>query len=456
MGINQHKQQWDVIVVGGGVSGITAATAAARNGADTLLVEKDAALGGTMATCLVGPMMTFHSYKEQVIGGLAQEVVDRLMAMHASPGHVLDTSGYVATVTPFDAEALRLVAQRMVLEAGVQVLYHSTVVDVAMAGERLQGVVVQHKGRRETLYGRVLIDASGDADVAYQAGAPCEYGRAVDGLVQPVSLMFKVSGWDKGAFTAYALQHPEVLRLGAEGVAPYARQPLVAVCGFVDVLQDSIAKGELPLRREHVLFFNTQRPFEVIVNMSRVMEVDVLDPWDLSRAETLAREQIFAILEFLRRHVPGFADAYLVSSGARVGIRESRRVVGEYMLTAQDVLAARRFPDAIARSAYPIDIHALAANEAGDYDRKLAAGESYDIPYRCLVPQRVEGLLVAGRCISTTVEAHASTRVSPTCMAFGQAAGTAAALALKRGIQPRQLDSRDLRGVLVQQGALLR
>jgi len=456
MGHKQHRQQWDVIVVGGGVSGVTAATAAARNGADTLLVEKDAALGGTMATCLVGPMMTFHSYREQVIAGLAQEVVSRLMALHASPGHILDTSGYVATITPFDAEALRLVAQRMVLEAGAQVLYHSTVVDVAMGGESLQGVVIQHKGGRETLQARVVVDASGDADVAYQAGAPCEYGRPVDGLVQPVSLMFKVAGWDKGVFTAYALQHPEVLRLGPEGVAPYARQHLVAVCGFVDALQDSIARGELPLKREHVLFFNTQRPSEVIVNMSRVMEVDVLDPWDMSCAETLAREQVFAILEFLRRHVPGFADAYLVSSGARVGIRESRRVVGEYMLTAEDVLTARRFPDAIARSAYPIDIHALSANQAGDYDRKLAAGESYDIPYRCLVPQRVDGLLVAGRCISTTVEAHASTRVSPTCMAFGQAAGTAAALAVKKGIQPRQLDSQELRSVLVQQGALLR
>jgi hypothetical protein len=450
-----HRKQWDVIVVGGGVSGVTAATAAARNGAATLLVEKDACLGGTMTTCLVGPMMTFHSYREQVIGGLAQEIVDHLMAMHASPGHILDTSGYVATITPFDSEALKLVAQRLVLQAGAQVLYHSTVVGVVTSGALLQGVVVQHKGGRETLTARVVIDASGDADVAFRCGVPCEYGRSIDGLVQPVSLMFKLSGWDKAAFTAYVLQHPEVLRLGSEGVAAYAREPLVAVCGFVDSLQSSIARGQLPLRREHVLFFNTQRPDEVIVNMSRVMQVDVLDPWALSSAETLAREQIFAILDFLRRDVPGFSGANLISSGARVGIRESRRIVGDYMLTARDVLSAARFPDAIARSAYPIDIHALAPDQAGDYDRGLPAGQAYDIPYRCLLPQKVDGLLVAGRCISTTVEAHASTRVSPTCMAFGQAAGTAAALAARKGLPPRQVDIDELRQVLVRQGALL-
>jgi len=449
------KRQWDVIVVGGGVSGVTAATAAARNGADTLLIEKDAVLGGTMSTCLVGPMMTFHSETGQVVGGLAQEVVDRLMALHASPGHIYDTSGYVATITPFDAEVLKLVAQRMVLEAGAQLLYHSTVMDVVMSGDALQGVVVQGRGAQQTLNATVVIDATGDADVAYKAGAPCEYGRSSDGLVQPVSLMFKVSGWDKAAFTAYVLQHPEVLRLGKQGVAAYAREPFVAVCGFVDALQKSIAAGDIPLKREHVLFFNTQRPHEVIVNMSRVMEVDVFDPWALTQAEILAREQIFAIFAFLQNQVPGFADASLIGSGARVGIRESRRIVGEYMLTGQDVLNVRQFPDAIARSAYPIDIHALKASQPGDWDRKPPTGEAYDIPYGCLVPQEVDGLLAAGRCISTTVEAHGSTRVSPTCMAFGQAAGTAAALAVKKSIPPRQVDGVELRGVLRSQGALL-
>ncbi len=461
MNAQLRTTQWDVIVVGGGMAGTTAAIAAARNGASTLLIEKDACLGGTLTTCLVGPMMTFHSATEQVIRGLPQEIVDRLIGLGASPGHILDTSGYVATVTPFDAEMLKLVAERMVHEAGAEILYHTLLTAATAApnsrGESAQTLTATHRGTITELHAKVVIDATGDADVAARAGAPCDLGRPEDGLVQPVSLMFRVTGWDKESFTAYAITHPEVLRLSRHGAEPYKTQPLVAVAGFSDILREEMAAGNLgDLQREHVLFFNTHRPDEVTVNMSRVTGTNPLDAGSMTEAEIRAREQVFAIMDFLRRRIPGFRHARIAAIGSRVGVRESRRIIGDVVLTSDDIRQGRSWPDVIARSAYPIDIHSPTGkkDEALDEygDDFVSRGTTYQIPYRALLPRDTEHLLVAGRCISTTAEAHGATRVSPTCMATGQAAGTAAALAVRAGVAPRQVDIRDLQRTLRRQG----
>ena len=447
-------KSYDVIVAGGGVAGVTAAVAAARNGARTLLVERHNCLGGTMAAGLVGPMMTFHdALGRQVIAGLAQEIVDRLVALGASPGHIPDTSGYTSTITPFDAEALKLVAQRMVLEAGAEVLLHTYIAAPVVSDQAAAGIVVENKGGRETLGAAVVIDATGDADVAARAGAACAVGRPEDGLTQPASLMFRIVGVDLARLKAHAHAHPEDFRLGPDGPAGYDRQALIAVCGFWRAVRQAQAAGEFHVERDHVLFFSTHRPDEAIVNMSRVTRLQPLDPWALTRAELTAREQVFEILAFLRRHVPGLEQARLVASGAQIGVRESRRIVGEYVLTGDDCAGARKFPDAIARSAYPIDIHQ--PDGQGNLDRFLPPGETYDVPYRCLVPRGIDGLLVAGRCISTDHQAHGSTRVSPTCMAFGQAAGTAAALAVRLGVSPRQVPVDELQALLRRQGASL-
>jgi hypothetical protein len=449
-----QTKHWNVIVCGGGLSGVCAATAAARNGATTLLVERDGCLGGTMTNALVGPMMTFHSPSQQVVGGLAQEVVDRLVAMHASPGHILDTSDYCYTITPFDAEALKLVCQRLLLEAGAQILYHTLVTGVVKRDHALTGIQVTHKAGSEVLEADVVIDASGDADVAWLAGAPFEFGRPEDGRVQPVSLMFKLSHVDNAALQAYTAAHPAEAHLSPAQAQAYLAQPLNKNAGFTEKLQQYIAAGKIPIQREDILFFNTNYADEVIVNTSRIAGVNPLDPWALSAAENLAREQVAGLYEFFKNEIPGFAQARLVAVGQRLGVRESRRIRGEYVLTGQDILQQRRFPDAIAQSAYPVDIHSLVPgeNSTGSY---AYHGETYDIPYRCLVPLEIDQLLVAGRCISTTREAQGSVRVSPTCMAFGQAAGTAAVLSMRQECSPRQVETGALRQLLAAQGALL-
>ncbi len=448
---NKH---WNVIVCGGGLTGVCAATAAARNGAKTLLIERDGSLGGTMTTAGVGPMMCFHSPQRQVIGGLAQEVVDRLMAMHASPGHILDTSDYCYTITPFDTEAMKLVCQRMVSEAGAQVLYHALVTGITKRGSALTGIQITTKAGTETLSADVVIDCTGDADVAWLAGAPCEVGRASDGKVQPISLMFKVNNVDNAALQAYTAAHPAEARLTEKQAEAYMKQPLNKNCGFKDKLRAYIDAGRIPIDRNDILFFNTIYEDEMIINTSRVAGVNPLDPWELSEAENLGREQVFALFDFFKNEIPGFANARLVSVGQRIGIRETRRIRGEYVLTGEDILQQRRFPDVISQSSYPVDIHSIVPGEISDQDYPYH-GETYQIPYRCLVPLKVEQLLVAGRTISTTHEAQGSVRTSPTCMTFGQAAGTAAVVSMRQECTPRQIETGELLKILTAQGAIL-
>lgn len=443
---------YDVIVAGGGIAGVAAAVAAARNGARTLIVERHNSLGGTMAAGLVGPMMTFHDQLgRQVIRGLAQEVVDRLVALGASPGHIPDTSGYTSTITPFDSEYLKLVAQRMVLEAGADILYQTFIVEAITVDNTVRGIAIVNKGGRQMLEAGIVIDATGDADVAATAGAACQLGRPGDHLTQPASLMFRVSGIDVDKIRAHAHAHPEEFRLGSRGPQGYDTEQLLAVCGFQDAIRQAREQGELHLERDAVLLFSTNWPDQATVNMSRVTRINPVDPWDLSRAEIEAREQVFEIIAFLRRHIPGMQKIRLMDTGAHIGLRESRRIVGEYVLTGDDCVSARHFDDAILRNAYPVDIHQ--PDGSGGTDLFLPPGETYTIPYRCLVPVETDGLLAAGRCISTDHVAHASTRTSPTCMALGQAAGTAAALAVRLGVQPRALLTGELQRVLKTQGA---
>ena len=249
-------------------------------------------LGGTLAGAMVMPMMTFHSPHEQVVKGLAQEIVDRLIAIGGSPGHIPDTSGFVPTVTPFDTEALKLVALDMVLEAGVDLLLHAWGVDAEVSQGLIRAIKVQTKGGIRRFAARQFIDASGDADLVAFAGGRFELGRPSDHLMQPATLKFKVAGVDTHAIKAYAKQRPDQFRLGRGGLKALLEEELISVCGFFDLLAEARSNGELDLQRDQVLFFNTPHPDEVVVNMSRVSRIDGTDPDDLTRAEIEARRQV--------------------------------------------------------------------------------------------------------------------------------------------------------------------
>lgn len=413
--ISEHE----VIVAGGGTAGIAAAVAAARNGVDTILIERYGFLGGTMTAGLVNPFMTFHAGGEQIIKGVFQEIIDRLK----------DLDGYDEETKAFDTEAMKLVADRMVKEAGVKLLLHTYITDVLVTREgAVRGVEVRNKSGRQVLLGKVTVDATGDGDVAVMAGAPYEKGRREDGLTQPMTLNFRLGGVDVERMPP----REEINRL----------------------FEEAKAKGEISIPRENVLFFPTTRRGEIHFNTTRVVKADGTKAEDLTYAEIEGRRQMAELIEFLRRRVPGFENAYLLMSGVQIGVRETRRIIGEYILTGDDIVEARKFEDAIARGSYPIDIHSPTGE--GTVIKRLPLGESYDVPYRCLVPKKVDNLLVAGRCISSTHEAQAAIRVIPIVVAIGQAAGTTAALSVKHNVPPRELDVRLLQKTLRKQGAVLR
>lgn len=439
----------DIVVCGGGPAGVNAAIAAGRSGARTVLIERYGFIGGMSTAALVYPWMTFHTMDgKQVIKGIAQEIIDRLMALNASPGHVRDTVGFVHTITPYHPEMYKVLAVDMLKEAGVKLLFHSFVDDVEVENDRIASVQLTSKSGKITVKGKVFIDTTGDADIAYLAGAPCLQGRDSDKLTQPMTMKFRMRGVDLDRVKQYMIEHPDEFYKKTP-FDELAELPLSGVLGYYKHWKEA----NLPINRDQVLFFTGPEADEVLVNTTRVQGLDGTSIEDLTEAEELGRKQVLLVADFMKRQLPGFEKASISSVGAQIGVRESRRIDGVYALEAGDVTSGRRFDDVIARSGYPIDIHDPSGK--GVTAQWISGDGAYDIPYRSLLPKRIVNLLSAGRCISTTHEALATTRLTPSCMATGQAAGTAAGLAVKGGVDPADIDVKALQSQLEADGALL-
>lgn len=417
----------DVVVVGSGAAGINAAVAAARLGCDVILVERHGYLGGTST----GVLDTFYGFytpgstSRRVVGGIPMEIVNRLFQRNAAI-HRPNTYGAGMGIT-YNPTILKFVYDEIAEQAGVRLLLHSFCTDVIMTDQTIEGVIVDGKQGLFAIHARTVIDASGDADVAALAGAPFEKAGE-DGPVQSATTTFTVGGVD--VERAQSLPRAE----------------------FEGLMREANASGRYRLPREEGSIHITPDPGVMVANMTRVPDIDGTDPMSLTAAEVEGRRQVQEYVRFLIDCVPGYENAYLVSIGTHVGIRESRRLIGEYRLTADDVLAARKFEDGIAQCGAPIEEHHSGSDTRWQY---LPDGEVYDVPYRCLVPQKVDGLLVAGRCLSATHDAHASVRSIGQCMAMGQAAGVAAALSMKAGTPVRDVDVQSVRAQLEEFGALL-
>jgi len=444
----EGTKTYDVIVLGGGPAGITAAISAARNGASTLLVERYGFLGGMSTAALVYPWMTFHSAAgDQVIKGVAQEIVDRLVERGASPGHLRDTIGFVHTLTPYQPEDYKVLAHEMLKEAGAELLLHTSAIHVSKDGDRIQSVTIYNKSGVTTISAKVYVDATGDGDIAYMAGAPWEQGNA-EHKVQPMTMKFRMRGVNIQAVKAYMQQNPTQF-YEKSLVNELEHLPLTGVMGFYKQWEEA----KLPIPREGLLFFAGPHEDEVLVNVSRVSGLDPTKAEDLTEAEFEGRQQVLMLEQFFRKSIPGFENASVSEVGSQIGVRETRRIIGQYVLNGLDVLDGRRFDDVIARSGYPIDIHNPEGK--GVTANFIREGGAYDIPYRSIIPVGVSNLLLAGRCISTTHEAQATTRLTPSCMAIGQAAGTAAALAARDGKSTDDISVPELQDRLRQGGAEL-
>ncbi len=449
--MSDHTRSYDVIVVGGGTAGVIAGLSAAYTGSSTLIIEAAGSLGGTMTNSEVNQIMTLHdSSGEQVHRGIIELLVRRLQKEGGSPGHVDSATDSLFSKTPYDTEILRYVAQEMCLEKGIELLFHSFFKDVLMDGPKVEGVVVLNKSGEMSLKGRVVIDCTGDGDVIAKSGAPFE--KAYKDEMQPMTLMFRMSNVDVKNLTEYIRDNPEQFTLGTHfnpedlPKYPYFSQGLKNFPPW----KKAIERGVLP--RGIVVeqaWFGTHGTDpsrnELYVNASRLTNVDGTDAWDLSRAEVEGRRQVFAIADFLKKHMPGCRNAYIMNTASYLGVRDTRRLVGQYVLTTEDILEGHRFPDSVGRSACPIDVHK--GGDESDFVWKQTSKRGsviYEIPYRCLLPRKIEGLLGAGRIISATHEASGSTRLMGTCMATGQAAGVAAALTAEKNTVPSLLDVSEL------------
>lgn len=440
------RKSVDVLVVGGGPSGIIAAQAAAEDGLKVLLMDSRSFLGGNMTIGL--PVLGFLGQKgNQVIKGLPDKWIRRLRAKQAASEH--RPCPLHMGITLVEPEAVKTEALAMMVESGVEVMLYTYFVDVVMDGRNLKGVIVESKAGREVILAHTIIDCTGDADVAYRAGVPCEQGDE-NGGVQPPTLMFCMGGVDTEKLRTSIAEEPRTYLTDFIPAEYYGQNNQFIVVGLRSLMKKGREDG-LNLPTERTIVITGLRQGEAWINMSAVSGVNGIDPDSLSYGEIKGREQVKDIQKYLIKYVPGFESAYFTKMAPFLGIRETRRIVGEYVMTGEDILGCRRFDDAIAVASYPLDLH----HPEGGGCTLQWCGDCYDIPFRALLPLGVGNLIIAGRCISTTHEAMSSTRVMATCMAIGEAAGRAAKMAVHLKIKPREIDVKVLQKELLNKGAYL-
>jgi hypothetical protein len=418
----------DVLVCGGGPAGFAAAVASARHGARTLLVEQCNCLGGISTAGGHNHVCRYNSWgsPERVIGGLAWEAAGRV----AQAGYGRIHNGNL----DFEIDAKKLILEQMAAEAGVELLYHTLFADAIVSDGRVAGAYVQNKSGRQAILAKRVVDATGDADVAASAGAPWEMGRPSDGAVQPCTLMFTIGGvdWEKVRPWRTSYQMPEVWEEAQRNgdMEPFQK----AIMGF---------------------WWVPTRPDQVGINFTHIVGCDPTSARSITDATIEGRRQAFHMIPVFRKYVPGMENCYMISTAALLGTRESRRIVGEMMLTDEDILARREWPDAICYGSFFIDVHNCTGPGMDDEVYRPEPGFRYQIPYRTLVPREVDNLLVAGRCISVNHRALGSTRVMPQCGALGEAAGLAAALSIEADCTPRELNAQSLRQRLRDTGGIV-
>ncbi len=417
--------QYDVVVCGGGPAGFIAAIAAARGDARTALIERYGFVGGMATAGLVAPISVFNYNGRRVVGGIPWEFVERLMEIGGA-----EEEKPLGNVT-FSPEKYKLIAQRMLLEAGVSLYYHSYLTGCEKKGDSITHIVIENKNGAEAIGAKYFIDCTGDADLSVLAGVPMQPGQNV---LQPASLIFMMGGVDTDALPMirHSQQgvnyHDLEIRRILEGVGKGREIPVFGGPWYCSVL----AKGV------------------VLLNMTRT-QADMADNREATRAECLLREHVHLFAELLRGHVPAFRNAFLLSTATQTGVRETRRIKGSHTLTGEEYLNAVDFPDAIARGCHPVDIHASASTQQRCEFLKNAAF----VPYRCLIAPGFPNLLVAGRAFSADEVASASVRVQASVMGLGQAAGVASALCVKSDTDVSEVDVAALRGILIEYGTNL-
>ena len=420
------KAEVDVLVIGGGPAGFSAAVNAARQGAKTMLVEQAGDVGGVSTTGLMS------HWTGNTRGGFYEELLNKSSDIPDGGVSLGQNGNYKQIINP---EKLKTVMLQMLDEAGVVLQLYTFASDAIVENNIIKGAIIESKSGREAVYAKIVIDASGDGDVAAKAGADFNKGREEDGKMQPMTLMFKVAGVDtsKAVFPGGFEDNIEIPK------------------GFIQ----NLGKENIPHPAGHVLLYRTSLPGVVTCNMTNIIGVDGTRAEDLTHATYVCRSQMEPIVKFLRGYVPGYENCYIISSASMIGVRETRHFIGEYTLTKEDINEARVFEDwVVTKAHFNFDVHNISGSgldETG-IQKKFKQNKGYTIPYGCFVPLKIDNLFLAGRNISGTHMAHSNYRVMPICANMGQAIGIAAAMCVKEDIIPRELDVKKIQEVLKQQG----
>ncbi len=420
-------KKYDIVIVGGGFTGCAAALAASRNGSRVLIIEQSGALGGAANTCLINPFMpnstkihneNGETEKLELSRGIFAEICEKLRAAGAMKGGT------------FHEEYLKLILDDMTEEAGVDVLFHAALCGASVENEHINSITVITKGGKYTFEAKQFIDCTGDADLAVMCGCPYHLGRAEDSLCQPMTLCFRVANVDTEEF-----------------FTPESREKMQAI------YQRWKSEGKTSNPRENILVFRTVLNGVVHFNTTRVVRRNPVDPFDVSWAEREARRQMYDIFRMLKEELHAFRNAELLTSASWIGARESRMIDGRHVLTGRELVDCTRFDDAIAAGNYDIDIHNPEGSGTSHY--YFPDGQYYTIPYRSLIPEKADNLLVAGRCISSDHEAQASYRIMPIVCCLGEAAGVGASVAVNDNCTPEEADIRKIQKILLDNGAFI-
>ncbi|MCL2569463.1 MAG: FAD-dependent oxidoreductase [Oscillospiraceae bacterium] len=418
----------DVLVVGGGLAGVCAAVSAAETGANVILLERNGRGGGNFTNSFVGTFCGYHIVEDEayklICGGLGERVFNHLVQENALGRYITYAK---VPVIPFDIPVLTRFLDQMLMDAGVKVLFRQLVSDVVVEDNRVASVVVTDKSGQYSIACKAVIDCTGDGDVAFMAGVPLlEDG----GQIQFPSMIFHMGG----------INVEEASKTTKKELAEYQRQ--------------AVESGEFDLPRRDGTVSLLPRLGMAQANMGRIKigdrPIDVFNPEELSWGEMEGRRQSFMYLDFLKKYVPGYENAYICGLPNTVGIRESRRMQGQYVLTKEDFLAAQKFEDGIACSSWPVEFHKAGALTEWVY---LPEGEYIEVPMRSLIPEEIENLLFAGRCLSADQTSHAAVRCGPVCMSMGEAAGLAAAELAETGGKAQEIDGGKIRQAMKARGA---
>jgi hypothetical protein len=441
------NKQYDVVVIGGGIAGVSAAITAARMGSSTLLIEKNMVLGGVLTQSLVMPMMTFHSKKRKTISGIGQEIVNKLIEVNGSPGHLKDPIGFVETITPFQPEKMKTVLLEMVEKSGADLLLGMTCSDVKVENNYIKEIYLCNEQSEMKVSSKIFIDATGSGNLAIKAGAPYVEGDGNRQNCQPMTLALHLSQIDKQTIVKYIRDNPSDFVSSDETDFNY-----LAVAGFFRKM-NSIDKYEVKFKRDRLLFF--ELPFtddQIIMNTTRYSGY-AADPCELTNAQHLASRDIWNFLSFLRKEIPGFSNAEIVQTGCSIGIRETTHVKTEKTITVNDLTSKTTYPDSIAIGSYPIDMHLPSNGELKTLT--LPYPGEYQIPLSSLFPKKLENVVLAGRALGADHLAFSAVRTSPLATATGMAAGVTAAYSIESDIPIKLLNSNILRSIITEIGGII-